>query len=683
MKFIRVARNIARKSLRGLYIQKEGVYRPPIEDATLGFDVSDWEVKGKLYHLFLKDDVRSQLESLGLEGHDVLHTYLTNPKAWELTPHPLFDGGWYFETHPDVRGKMNPLDHYLTWGFREGRNPNPLFNEKWYRSKYDVGNDTPCLIHYVLQSEDFKSWPNGIFDSSFYGQNYPVSLSKHLTPLGHYLRIGHRGPFNPHPFFDNVWYVERYLSGKDALQMNPLEHYIRWGAGLCLDPSPKFDAKGFKARYSREIREDHNVLAFYSEKARRGIFLETEGSGFLPTEQLFSASLSRYLEKRKSKEEKPLLRSSVPLSSVIDHVESGGGFLLTEVKRERKPLTPPKFLGERDAPFETGHVEFPSCYVAELRDILCKGGSRLILPKPFNQILHDAYAQRDPFAESKDADVYLEEGHLRLTPALFSKYFNGAIHLMNEYSANYFHWVTEVLPRIMLLKEIDTKGYPVLIQSGLHENLKELLDVVTEGKFQFIEIESSEWIYVSELIYPSDVCRVSDILKREARPGDQAVHSSQLAEVRNLVVQRYARPSGYEGKVVYMRRRSGARRIVNEQELISEFRNAGVEIIDSDGLSIQQQIDVFHSARTIIAPTGAILTNILWSNPETSVICLISDHQAMNPQIWQQLADISSAKLKYFCGPRTHTITGTYSIHDDFRINTDRLFSLLNEDSVI
>jgi hypothetical protein len=45
----------------------------------------------------------------------------------------LFDEGWYRATYPDVeRSGMDAIEHYLSVGAREGRNPGPLFDTAYY-----------------------------------------------------------------------------------------------------------------------------------------------------------------------------------------------------------------------------------------------------------------------------------------------------------------------------------------------------------------------------------------------------------------------------------------------------------------------------------------------------------------------------------------------------------------------
>ena len=45
----------------------------------------------------------------------------------------LFDAAWYLEAYPDVAArKVDPLEHYVRYGAREGRDPHRLFSSSWY-----------------------------------------------------------------------------------------------------------------------------------------------------------------------------------------------------------------------------------------------------------------------------------------------------------------------------------------------------------------------------------------------------------------------------------------------------------------------------------------------------------------------------------------------------------------------
>jgi hypothetical protein len=70
----------------------------------------------------------------------------------------LFDVAWYKDTYPDVaQAGLNPIEHYLRHGAREGRNPSPRFHTQNYLRRYpDVAKENPPinpLLHYVLHGK--------------------------------------------------------------------------------------------------------------------------------------------------------------------------------------------------------------------------------------------------------------------------------------------------------------------------------------------------------------------------------------------------------------------------------------------------------------------------------------------------------------------------------------------------
>ncbi len=64
----------------------------------------------------------------------------------------LFNPAWYLTKYPDIRNAgLDPLRHFLDWGWRENRDPNPLFDTDWYLDAYpDVRSaGVNPLLHYI------------------------------------------------------------------------------------------------------------------------------------------------------------------------------------------------------------------------------------------------------------------------------------------------------------------------------------------------------------------------------------------------------------------------------------------------------------------------------------------------------------------------------------------------------
>lgn len=65
----------------------------------------------------------------------------------------LFDSAWYLATYQDVTlANCDPLEHYLIFGYKEGRNPNRFFDTKFYLNTYpDIAEcHLNPFIHYIL-----------------------------------------------------------------------------------------------------------------------------------------------------------------------------------------------------------------------------------------------------------------------------------------------------------------------------------------------------------------------------------------------------------------------------------------------------------------------------------------------------------------------------------------------------
>jgi capsular polysaccharide biosynthesis protein len=73
------------------------------------------------------------------------------------------------------------------------------------------------------------------------------------------------------------------------------------------------------------------------------------------------------------------------------------------------------------------------------------------------------------------------------------------------------------------------------------------------------------------------------------------------------------------------RREAGARKVTNEDEVISALAMLGVVPIALERLSIKAQVGLFRDAELIIAPHGAGLANLIWSRPACSVLELLMD----------------------------------------------------------
>ena len=112
-----------------------------------------------------------------------------------------FDASWYLQQNRDVTSSgIEPLAHYLAHGWREGRDPHPLFVSAWYLETYaDVRrSQLNPLLHFIEHGEDEDRFPNPLFAPDWY-RDRVMRGDTSLRPLQHFLRHGAARNAPTHP----------------------------------------------------------------------------------------------------------------------------------------------------------------------------------------------------------------------------------------------------------------------------------------------------------------------------------------------------------------------------------------------------------------------------------------------------------------------------------------------------
>ena len=154
--------------------------------------------------LFQADYYVKQLPSGACAGNDPIGHFLVF--GWEngFDPSPDFSISQYYMANPDIPVTgLNPLLHYLKWGYAEGRScisrnyeilkKSIFFDERQYRHRYgkELGRYSP-LEHYLLFGWKKGYLPSDRFDSAFFEYMYWDMVGITEPPVCHYLKIGFR-----------------------------------------------------------------------------------------------------------------------------------------------------------------------------------------------------------------------------------------------------------------------------------------------------------------------------------------------------------------------------------------------------------------------------------------------------------------------------------------------------------
>ncbi|MCS0505315.1 rhamnan synthesis F family protein [Ancylobacter mangrovi] len=105
----------------------------------------------------------------------------------------LFDADWYLARNPDAAAYSGgPIRHYLDYGAREGRDPNPFFSSRWYVASHPEAAASLLnpLVHYIRFGSEAGLRPSADFDPTWYRHTYPDATAAGVEPLFHYLHHG-------------------------------------------------------------------------------------------------------------------------------------------------------------------------------------------------------------------------------------------------------------------------------------------------------------------------------------------------------------------------------------------------------------------------------------------------------------------------------------------------------------
>jgi glycosyltransferase involved in cell wall biosynthesis len=132
----------------------------------------------------------------------------------------LFDTDYYLNKYPDIkRAGIDPLKHFIEYGWKEGRNPNALFDTKYYWESNCEVNKTGLnpIIHFINFGWKEGLNPHPLFNTKYYLKTNPDVEKSGINPLIHFIHFGENEGRKPHRFIDTNKYIDHKPAIKNEL----------------------------------------------------------------------------------------------------------------------------------------------------------------------------------------------------------------------------------------------------------------------------------------------------------------------------------------------------------------------------------------------------------------------------------------------------------------------------------
>jgi hypothetical protein len=214
------------------------------------------------------------------------------------------------------------------------------------------------------------------------------------------------------------------------------------------------------------------------------------------------------------------------------------------------------------------------------------------------------------------------------------------IWMTDEWSENYFHWITDALPRLIVVNSKHEKDSTVLLPTSYskYDYVRATLKAVDIKKFEFIP--KNRKASCAQLIFPTHTAPTGNY------------NESLIQSVRDEIIKYYTSKemSNFfdleaSSKVYISRSKASRRRIINEDEVINLLKQHGFQIFYFESIPFSEQVKISTKAQFLISNHGAGLTNMVFMRPNSRVFEFRLVKDARN-NCYFSLA--SALKLDYF-----------------------------------
>jgi len=206
-----------------------------------------------------------------------------------------------------------------------------------------------------------------------------------------------------------------------------------------------------------------------------------------------------------------------------------------------------------------------------------------------------------------------------------------------EGKSNYYHWMTEILPRLALLEQANIDYDFLYVPKLQYQFQKDTLKLLGIDCQKIIEGVSNTHIQPTTVIFPSQVAR-------------SCITPLWVVEfLQKRFLQDYQVKNGKK-RIFISRGNAAIRRILNEDAIFEIIKPFGFEKVLMEKMSVIEQAQLAHESEIIIGTHGAGMTNIIFARQSTTIIELFQEH------LDETFFDLSTImNLKYHC-IKTETI---------------------------
>lgn len=209
------------------------------------------------------------------------------------------------------------------------------------------------------------------------------------------------------------------------------------------------------------------------------------------------------------------------------------------------------------------------------------------------------------------------------------------IQLTSSSSANYAHFMLEVLPRLIwFAKQKKYENYFFVLNKYKHSNYKEIINLSGAKKIFFLRI--FETVLAKEAIVSNPATEIifnPRFLHDSNQFRHQGMFNFKLIDFASREILKRLKIKHSNKYKIYVKRSSGFRKI-NDSKLEFYFKNNGYIIIDCNKTSFKKQVYYFSNADKVVLQNGSEVANAMFCNSATKFLLISFYNEYTMTNFW-------------------------------------------------
>lgn len=258
-----------------------------IEKGNMAFKNKDFDIaidlyrraidKNPYYEKIVGFNINYALSKKGISKDNNSVTSELKPSEKKRAIFEYFDDEYYLSVYNDIQeAGVNPVEHYLKTGWKEGRNPSRIFNTEFYLKKYpDIKKaKVNPFEHYIEKGLKEGRVGCPTFDPEYYLERYPDLKKASVNPFLHYQNNGFLEGRAPHPYFHVC----------DNKNLNYHHDYYNCFTELSIELFPQkplspLEASKLQQTTSSNIFKNKDVISYKRKKSKNRIAMYSANIG--------------------------------------------------------------------------------------------------------------------------------------------------------------------------------------------------------------------------------------------------------------------------------------------------------------------------------------------------------------------------------------------------------------------